>query len=272
MRTLGLLTLLGLTLSARIAFAADADARSAQKSRIVAHYMAQIERSLEHGQLDASFFDVEVARAEISAMIDAGTPQEEIAQYVADTRLEAYYGFAPLNAEHDYSQLYYLPYPEAPPRLLSNGIDGTTGHSGTDRFAYDFVMPIGTPVLAARSGIVARVIDGYTAGGIGEEFKYRANAVLVLHDDGTYAEYGHLNPGVHVAMGDRVAAGDQLGESGNTGYSSGPHLHFSVRVRDGAVSSKTIPIWFRDAAGAVYAPVRGKPYPDSPQPPRGGAR
>lgn len=57
----------------------------------------------------------------------------------------------------------------------------------------------------------------------------RANFVCVQHSDGTYARYFHLSRnGVRVKKGDRVAAGDILGLSGNTGFSSAPHLHFDV--------------------------------------------
>jgi murein DD-endopeptidase MepM/ murein hydrolase activator NlpD len=76
----------------------------------------------------------------------------------------------------------------------------------------------------------------------------KANTVAIVHDDGTVAEYAHLSPGPDsVKPGQRVAAGELLGYSGNTGYSSGPHLHFIVSrptVADGKVTRVSVPIQF----------------------------
>jgi murein DD-endopeptidase MepM/ murein hydrolase activator NlpD len=112
------------------------------------------------------------------------------------------------------------------------------GHSHSDRqnrYAVDIVVPEGTPVLAARSGVVMQAESAFDrAGSDRDKFAGRANVVRVLHDDGSMAVYAHLQEnGVYVRLGQRVSLGQQIAVSGNTGYSSGPHLHFCVQVNRG---------------------------------------
>ena len=90
-------------------------------------------------------------------------------------------------------------------------------------------------MLAARAGVVMQVESDFDKAGLNRE-KYggRANFVRILHDDGTMALYAHLKPeGVMVRVGQRVQAGQQIGLSGNTGFTTGPHLHFAIQVNRG---------------------------------------
>jgi murein DD-endopeptidase MepM/ murein hydrolase activator NlpD len=89
-------------------------------------------------------------------------------------------------------------------------------HSGVDLAA-----PLGTAVVAALDGVV-HVVRSALGYGL---------HVVIDHGDGLTTLYGHLR-GVAVADGDVVAGGDQIGDVGSTGNSTGPHLHFEVR-RDG---------------------------------------
>lgn len=84
----------------------------------------------------------------------------------------------------------------------------------------DLAVPVGTPVRSVGSGTV--VLSG-TSGAYGKTVKIRMN-------DGNYALFAHLSR-IDVGKGDRVRAGTLLGESGNTGRSTGPHLHFEVRTK-----------------------------------------
>jgi murein DD-endopeptidase MepM/ murein hydrolase activator NlpD len=97
------------------------------------------------------------------------------------------------------------------------------------------VTPIGTPLLAARAGTVMDVEEDFNIGGTDKDrFAERANRVLILHDDGTMAVYAHIDlASVTVRPGLHVRAGRQIARSGNTGFSSGPHLHFAVQQNIG---------------------------------------
>lgn len=100
------------------------------------------------------------------------------------------------------------------------------GHQGHCSFAYDFQMPIGTPVHAARSGKVVHVEQSHkdATRKPGEE-----NVVVIQHDDGTYARYYHLTQnGAKVAVGKDVKQKQLIALSGDSGASAGPHLHFDV--------------------------------------------
>ncbi|MGH8084077.1 MAG: peptidoglycan DD-metalloendopeptidase family protein [Lysobacter sp.] len=108
-------------------------------------------------------------------------------------------------------------------------------HDPENRYAVDFATPIGTPVLAARDGVVMQVESDFDRTGLDRDrFSARANFVRILHDDGAMTLYAHLKPGgVLVRIGQRVRGGQQIGLSGNTGYTTGPHLHFVVQVNRG---------------------------------------
>ncbi|GEB60665.1 M23 family metallopeptidase [Streptomyces gardneri] len=92
-------------------------------------------------------------------------------------------------------------------------------HSGQD-----FAVPTGTPVKAAGAGTVVKA--GPNGGGDGPAY---GNAIVVKHANGKYSQYAHLSK-IKVNVGQKVAAGQQIALSGNTGNSSGPHLHFEIRT------------------------------------------
>lgn len=116
---------------------------------------------------------------------------------------------------------------------VAQGFGGGWSHQDEqNHYAIDFVAPIGTPVLAARDGTVMQVESDFDKAGLNlEKYGGRANFVRIVHDDGTMALYAHLREeGVLVRVGQRVAKGQRIGLSGNTGFTSGPHLHFAVQV------------------------------------------
>ncbi|WP_239158765.1 M23 family metallopeptidase, partial [Winogradskya humida] len=81
----------------------------------------------------------------------------------------------------------------------------------------DLAAPSGTPIRAAGAGVVvsAGPADGY------------GNAVLIDHGNGYLTHYGHMSV-ITVVAGQPVKVGDQIGNEGSTGHSTGPHLHFEV--------------------------------------------
>ncbi len=166
--------------------------------------------------------------------------------------LDQYLAFARPSATHDDQVRYRLPFRIKIPRYLGQGVGGEISHSdAANYYAFDFVLPIGEEILAARPGVVARVSDGFTKPTLDPSLGYRKNGVLVLHEDGTYAQYLHLNPGVPVAEGDAVGKGDLIGYSGHTGYSLSPHLHFAVLRRGPGGRRESLPIRFGGGTGFV---------------------
>jgi len=140
---------------------------------------------------------------------------------------------------------------------VSQGFQGQRTHTTPDsEFAVDIAMPIGTAVLAARDGTVMDVEEDFNRGG-GDRDKFvdKANHVRILHDDGTMALYAHLDlASVGVRPGARVRAGQQIARSGNTGFSTGPHLHFAVQQNVG-MKLISVPFTFRNADGTSAAPL-----------------
>lgn len=154
---------------------------------------------------------------------------------------------------------YYPPFPSGHDYPVSQGFGGgQTHHDEANRYAVDIVMPTGTPILAARTGIVMDVEDDFHGGEQSPRFLERANRVRLLHDDGSMTVYAHLEPNsARVYPGTRVPAGAWIANSGNTGYSSGPHLHFVVQVNTGQALT-SIPFRFRQPAGATLSPEGGE--------------
>ena len=164
------------------------------------------------------------------------------------------------SAYHDDSVIYRAPFAAGTRHTITQAHPYVTTHGTTDeRYAIDFDMPIGTDIVAARDGVVIDVDGSNFSGGPDEQrFAKLANYVRILHDDGTFAVYAHLNrSSIRVKPGDRVAAGEYIADSGNTGFSSGPHLHFAVQ-RNAGMRIESLPINFVDATGEPVRPETGQ--------------
>lgn len=147
---------------------------------------------------------------------------------------------------------YLLPLQQAAFRI-DQGYGGHFSHrDAQNRYAVDFAADIGTPVLAARDGVVMQVESDFDKAGLNlERYGGRANFVRILHEDGAMTLYAHLkSEGVLVRVGQRVRAGQQIGLSGNTGFTTGPHLHFAVQVNRG-MKLESIPFRMIGPAGPL---------------------
>jgi murein DD-endopeptidase MepM/ murein hydrolase activator NlpD len=185
----------------------------------------------------------------------------------ADENLDARYRYffewtvGDKDAVHDDDYLYALPYASGRSYRVLQGYGSRFSHTGLEAFAVDFDMPEGTPVHAARSGVVARVQESHSLGCWEDGCGRYANYVVVLHDDGTTGEYYHLQKnGALVEVGDHVNRGQIIGLSGNTGHTTMPHLHFAVYRATEWGNTQSIPVRFRSADGVVMRPRHGARY------------
>lgn len=113
----------------------------------------------------------------------------------------------------------------------------------------DFAVPVGTSVIASTGGTVIFA---------GERGNY-GNLVTIQSPDGIETRYAHLSS-IGVAKGDAVTAGQEIAKSGNTGLSTGPHLHFEVRRGGTPIDPKTV------LGSAAQAPSKENEMPGEPTP------
>lgn len=148
------------------------------------------------------------------------------------------------------SSPYKLPWKAGVSRILSQGNRSFTSHQGLHLYAWDFVMPNGTEVLAVRDGIVIEIEQKYSTIGLS------GNYVYIRHADGQISGYFHLQKNsVQVKIDDTVKQGQTIALSGMTGQTTLPHLHFAVFNSDRTAS---IPISFQDVENGV--PLAGHIY------------
>jgi len=142
---------------------------------------------------------------------------------------------------------YPLPWRGGPFRL-TQGANGQYSHfTPKGRYAVDIAMPEGTPIVSARGGMVVKIENEQTGRGNNPA----GNFVRIMHDDGTMGVYLHLMKGsVAVREGQRVESGTRIARSGNTGNSTGPHLHFVVQ-RNVGLAIESIPFDFSQPVNSL---------------------
>jgi hypothetical protein len=136
------------------------------------------------------------------------------------------------------SSPYRLPFAAGVRRFCVQGNRGAYSHRGWQEFAWDFCMPVGSDVCAARAGIVTRVEVSY------DGHSLHNNEIIIDHGDGTLGFYLHLmQGGSYVRVGQRVQQGQRIAASGDVGYSTAPHLHFQVGRWEVTQSPAGQPSW-----------------------------
>jgi hypothetical protein len=161
-------------------------------------------------------------------------------------------------AQQSPGAVYRLPFSGSQKFPVAQGFGGKATHTDKQNYyAVDIVMPIGTPVLAARDGVVMTVDNDFYGAGLDmAQYGDRANNIRIVHGDGTMAVYAHLElESAKVTVGDHVRAGQELALSGDTGYTSGPHLHFCVQVNTD-MHIVSVPFEF-SGPGGEFAPAAG---------------
>jgi len=154
--------------------------------------------------------------------------------------------------------VYELPYANQEKFRIGQGYFGKSTHKGIN--ALDFNMPLKTPIHAARAGTVVKVVDFNSKNCFNASCAKFNNYILIYHEDGTFSQYAHIaKNGSKVKTGDFVQAGQLVCLSGNTGYSSGPHLHFAVylpRWED----PEYVPTYFKTKKQTYTILEEGKTY------------
>ncbi len=157
------------------------------------------------------------------------------------------------------TSLVLPPFLDFKPMRISQGFKGKfSHHRQPSLYAVDIGMPVSTKIVAVKKGVVISTKDDYAVAGVSSPFFFdKANYVDIMHDDGSYAIYAHLLLGsVKVKKGQAVDAGQVIGLSGNTGYSTGPHLHFAIR-HNARGRTKSIPFKFTQPNKKAVTPKRG---------------
>ncbi len=158
----------------------------------------------------------------------------------------------------DTSYVYDLPYPEGKTFRVIQGYFSHFTHK--ERAALDFNMKKGTKITAAREGVVVRIKEEGTLGGLKRRYRPQGNNIVIQHADGTRAGYWHLqHNGALVNVGDTVKKGQVIALSGKTGYAWVPHLHFLVWGFDADGKWKQVPTRFQTSKGIKYL-KGGKKY------------
>lgn len=186
---------------------------------------------------------------------------------IVDTNADANWSYTyfatwgSLSVKHDDAVVYALPFAPGAAFPVSQGFHGHYSHTGGDAFAIDFKMPEGTPIHAARDGVVVGAKDNSNVGGPDKKYEWDANYILIQHTDGTLGHYVHLQKnGNKVKIGQRVKTGDLIGKSGNTGHTTGPHLHFAVFKAASGKARQTIPVRFHTGNNLAQTLDEGKTY------------
>lgn len=153
--------------------------------------------------------------------------------------------------------VYELPYSKGTKHKVVQGYGGRFSHSY--KASLDFAMPEGTPVYAARGGVVQSFKDNSNEGGPFPKYNHKANYLIIRHNDGSYGCYWHLQKGGVVIKKGPVAKGQLIGYSGSTGFVLRPHLHFTVKRKLNYNKDSFIKTKFRTTKG-VQLLHKGETY------------
>ncbi|MFC0776374.1 peptidoglycan DD-metalloendopeptidase family protein [Terrimonas alba] len=123
--------------------------------------------------------------------------------------------------------IYDLPFQAGTSHKVVQGYGGMFSHK--NKAALDFYMPEGTPICAAREGIIYSFKDDSNEGGLFTKYRKRANYIIIKHPDGSFGCYWHLKKNGVVVKKGKVHKGQLIGYSGSTGIVLQPHLHFAVK-------------------------------------------
>jgi murein DD-endopeptidase MepM/ murein hydrolase activator NlpD len=153
--------------------------------------------------------------------------------------------------------IYILPFKEGTKQRVVQGYGGLFSHMHIA--ALDFDLPEGTPVCAAREGVIYSFKDNSDEGGPLPSYKRKANYIIIKHIDGSFGCYWHLKKNGVVVKKGFVAKGQLIGYSGSTGFTLRPHLHFSVKRKLNYDKDSFVRTKFKTVKGVILL-QRGETY------------
>lgn len=162
----------------------------------------------------------------------------------------------PKTGKHNEDYLYTLPFKKGKSYKIIQSFGGKFSHYRKhSKYAIDFNLKIGDTIMAARDGVVVIIKEDSKEHGRTYDYADKGNRIIIMHDDGTFGDYVHLDfNGALVDVGNMVKAGQPIGISGLTGFTTAPHLHFVVL----APRSTSVPIYFKGIGRKKLKP--GKRY------------
>lgn len=164
-----------------------------------------------------------------------------------------------LQKDYDKDYIYDLPFEKGKTQLIYQGYNGKFSHQNAN--ALDFNLKTGEKIFAAREGTVVAVVENNTQSCANISCAKFNNKIVVMHPDGTFADYVHLKlNGAEVKIGDEVKKGQFIGYSGNTGFSNGPHLHFAVFLNRIDGKRDYLPTKFKTSESDSLLLEEGKSY------------
>lgn len=193
-------------------------------------------------------------------LLDPGTRQTLLQVPLAGGKLNLQYtwkvAIGSPDAIHNPPRPYRAPFAVGSTFQVTQAYPSRFTHVTPDsEYAVDIALPDGTPVYSAREGVVINVRHDSFRGAAALAMLDQANLVEILHGDGTIAIYAHLHwDSIRVRIGERVVRGQYIADSGNTGFSSGPHLHFAV-IRNSGFANVSLPIQFAGSTGTAITPT-----------------
>lgn len=204
---------------------------------------------------DAGFYHAELAPASSQALLSAPFAGPGVSGFRFSWRAV----LGKPGAVHRPQQPYRVPFALGSSFRVSQAYPAHLTHTTPDsQYALDIAVPDGTPIYAAREGTVINVRHDSFRGGADAAMVDQANMVEILHADGTIGLYAHLHwESLRVRPGQIVLRGQYIANSGNTGLSTGPHLHFAV-LRNAGMRAESVPVQFTGAGGAAITPRTGQ--------------
>jgi murein DD-endopeptidase MepM/ murein hydrolase activator NlpD len=163
-------------------------------------------------------------------------------------------------AAHNPERPYRVPFAVGSTYPISQAYPSRITHTTADsQYAVDIALPDGTPIYSARGGLVINARHDFFRSALAPVMLDQANVIEILHSDGTIAVYAHLHwDSIRVRIGEHVMRGQYLADSGETGFASGPHLHFAV-IRNTATGNVSVPVQFEGIGGIGVTPVSDMP-------------